>query len=456
MPERKIFYRSDSQAAGYAKIDMDKFRASLIQNLMRTDENTKFCAAKDDKCAQNPGSVNSKQVKESVECNLNMSNQRPGTAKINQQYNSLLKSKNGNALDRQVGLVRSEFANEVSPEVQKLTSHKMPLKTKQTFWSQCYVIKKRAELADDFDIESQTRIRMQPRVISIKKSKEKFLLEESSDSDIFVFEDEKREIKRERVKKFGSPLKTKTKIQTLTLGSSSKKPERQGSAETNNGSRSKEKLVSNLSISNNSHSHPSASQKNYQHFANRAGSKHSSRENSLFYQISPNQPNWPDPSANLGSIVIFDGVQKTYTQKDDSRARLLSENLNIVTGKEFFHQRARSGDGCKAFGPNSEDSPKRLLARVPEVANMEFLNLRNLGTLTGNQSSRLIQSIRSILPDVHEKTSNATCEQMLELGIGTNPMFQPKDYNELCMEYKTFRRDSLIRDKNENADVMLK
>jgi hypothetical protein len=45
---------------------------------------------------------------------------------------------------------------------------------------------------------------------------------------------------------------------------------------------------------------------------------------------------------------------------------------------------------------------------------------------------------------------------MLELGIGTNPMFQPKDYNELCMEYKTFRRDSLIREKNENADAMLK
>lgn len=84
MPEVKIFYRSDSQAAGYAKIDMDKFRASLIQNLMRTDENTKFFAAKDNKCAQNPGSVNSKQVKDSVECNLNMINQRPGTAKINQ------------------------------------------------------------------------------------------------------------------------------------------------------------------------------------------------------------------------------------------------------------------------------------------------------------------------------------------------------------------------------------
>jgi hypothetical protein len=262
MPEVKIFYRSDSQAAGYAKIDMDKFRASLIQNLMRTDENTKLCATKDDKCAQNPGSVNSKQVKESVECNLNMSNQRPGTAKINQQYNSLLKSKNGNASDRQVGLVRSEFANEVSPEVQKLTSHKMPLKTKQNFLPQCYLIKKRAELADDFDIESQTRIRMQHRVISIKKSKEKILLEESSDSDIFVFEDEKREIKRESVKKFGSPLKTKTKIQTLTFGSSSKKPERQESVETNNGSRSKEKLVSNLSISKNSHTQPSASQKN--------------------------------------------------------------------------------------------------------------------------------------------------------------------------------------------------
>jgi hypothetical protein len=435
---------------------MDKFRASLIQNLMRTDENTKFCAAKDQKCAQNPGSVNAKQVKESVECNLNMSNQRPGTAKINQQYNSLLKSKNGHASDRQVGLVRSGFANDMSPEVQKLTSHIMPLNTGQTFLSQCYLINKRAELVDDFDIKSQTLIRMQTRVISSKKSKEKILLEESSNSDIYVFEDEKREIKRERVKKFESPLKTKTKIQTLVLGSSSKKPERQGSAETNNGSRSKKKLVPNLSISNNSNSHPSASQKNWQHFANRAGSKHSSQENSFPNQISPDKPNRLDPSANLGSIVIFDGVQQKYIKKDDSRARLLSENLNIVTEKELFHQRARSGDDCKAFGANSEDSTKRQLARVPEMSNMEFLNLRNLGIPTGNQSSRLIQSIRSMLPDVHEKTSEATCGQMLELGIGTNPMFQPKDYNELCIEYKTFRRNNLIMEKNDNADAMLK
>jgi hypothetical protein len=90
------------------------------------------------------------------------------------------------------------------------------------------------------------------------------------------------------------------------------------------------------------------------------------------------------------------------------------------------------------------------------VPNMEFLNLRNLGTPTGNQSSRQIQSIRSILPEVHEKTSDAICEQIVELGIGTNPMFKPKDYNELCMEFKTFRKEYSIRTKNDNADAMLK
>ena len=329
---------------------MDTFRASLIQNLMRTDENTKNCVAKDQKCTQNSGSVNAKEVKESVECIQKISSQRLGTAKIDQQYNSLLKPKNGGASDRQVGLVRSGFSNEVSPEVQKLTSHKMPLKTGQTFVSQCYLVNRRAELAHDFDKKSQPRIRMQSRVMSSKKSKEKILLEDSSDSDIFVFEDEKREIKREikreRVQKLASLLKNpKTKSQTLTLGSSGKKHERQGSADTINGWRSKEKLVSNLSISNNSNSHPSACQKNWQDFANRAGFKNSSQEKIWPNKIYSNQPNRLDPGANSGSIVIFDAVQKKFTKKVNPRARLLSENLNIVGDNWSCHKRARSGDG---------------------------------------------------------------------------------------------------------------